>query len=370
MNVLQIANGYLSQKLYANMFSCLEKLNINNTVYVPINKKCDIIEQKTSKYKLLISPIFSDVDRILFFTKHRKMYSDLVGLVDLNSIDVIHAHTLFSGGFLAYKLNRIYGVPYIVAIRNTDINLFMKYMVHLRFIGRKILNNAQKIIFISPIYQKRFIEKYISLEDKSMIYKKSNVVPNGIDDYWLNNIYTTQRIIDSKNIKLIFVGTICTNKGILPLIKTCECLKNRGYNIQVIMIGKMENTKYQNIINKYSFIKYLGFLTKEEILRYMRESDIFILPSRTETFGLVYAEAMSQGLPVIYTRGEGFDGQFSEGEVGFSASWGNIDSIVEGILASYNNYQSISRNCINNVHKFDWNYIASSYRKMYDEITK
>jgi len=42
------------------------------------------------------------------------------------------------------------------------------------------------------------------------------------------------------------------------------------------------------------------------------------MPSITETFGLVYAEALSQGLPVLYTRGQGFDRQFEEGEVGYA----------------------------------------------------
>ncbi|HGK7332802.1 TPA: glycosyltransferase [Streptococcus suis] len=61
------------------------------------------------------------------------------------------------------------------------------------------------------------------------------------------------------------------------------------------------------------------------------------MPSFHESFGLVYAEAMSQGMPVIYTRGQGFDGQFEEGVVGFSVDCideveisNKIISIVKG----------------------------------------
>ena len=41
------------------------------------------------------------------------------------------------------------------------------------------------------------------------------------------------------------------------------------------------------------------------------------MPSRYETFGLVYGEAMSQGLPIIYSKGQGVDGYFKEGTVGY-----------------------------------------------------
>ena len=51
-----------------------------------------------------------------------------------------------------------------------------------------------------------------------------------------------------------------------------------------------------------------------------------------ETFGLVYAEAMSQGLPIIYTKGQGFDEQFDEGKVGYHADCFNIEEIVKRII--------------------------------------
>jgi glycosyltransferase involved in cell wall biosynthesis len=59
-------------------------------------------------------------------------------------------------------------------------------------------------------------------------------------------------------------------------------------------------------------------MPKEKLLNNYRNSDIFIMPSYNETFGLVYIEAMSQGLPIIYTQNEGVDGYFKEGSVGYS----------------------------------------------------
>ena len=91
------------------------------------------------------------------------------------------------------------------------------------------------------------------------------------------------------------------------------------------------------------------------------------MPSFYESFGLVYAEAMSQGLPVIYTKGQGFDKQFSDGVVGYSVNPKNIEDIKEKIADIINNYETISNNCLNYVNKFFWENISSYYKNLFEE---
>ena len=97
-------------------------------------------------------------------------------------------------------------------------------------------------------------------------------------------------------------------------------------------------------------------------------SDIFVMPSIYETFGIVYIEAMSQGLPLIYTRGQGFDGQFKEGEVGYSVQSDSPSEISERVKAILKNYDYISEKCLSNVDKFSWDRIAGDYKKLYEGI--
>ena len=87
-------------------------------------------------------------------------------------------------------------------------------------------------------------------------------------------------------------------------------------------------------------------MSKELLLSQYRQNDIFILPSKKESFGLVYAEAMSQGLPVIYTKGQGFDGQYPEGEIGYHINPNDSMDIANKILLIVGNYNVISGNCI------------------------
>jgi len=71
-------------------------------------------------------------------------------------IDIQYATTLFSDGALAYKIYNNFKIPYIVALRSTDINLFLKVRPDLYVLDKNILLNAQKNIFISPLLKKLF----------------------------------------------------------------------------------------------------------------------------------------------------------------------------------------------------------------------
>ena len=92
------------------------------------------------------------------------------------------------------------------------------------------------------------------------------------------------------------------------------------------------------------------------------------MPSRRETFGLVYVEAMSQGLPVIYTKGQGFDGHFSEGEVGYRVVYNNSKEIAHRILDIQKDYSDISKRAFTHARKFNWNDLSEEYVKIYENI--
>ena len=130
MRVLQIANGYLGNRLYQNLFSSLEKTGVENAVYVPINRKSP--EPPPAEKNVVFSRCFSDLDRLLFFSKQRKLLRDAETRFDLRGTDVVHAHTVFSGGYTALQLKERCGLPYLAAVRNTDVNVFFKRMPHLR----------------------------------------------------------------------------------------------------------------------------------------------------------------------------------------------------------------------------------------------
>lgn len=362
--VLQICSYYTGTKLYHRLFSSLSEINANESVYVFTHDYYNLLE--STNYDITISKCYNKFDRLFFHLKHIKVLKDIIIKFDINRFDILHAHSLFSNGYIAYKLNKKYNIPYIVAVRNTDVNVFFKRMICFRKLGVEILKNADKIIFISEPYKEQTISQYVPLNDKKNILLKSTVIPNGIDDFWLSNKYESRKNPEKNKLKIIYVGEINKNKNIDTTIKACKLLLTKGYDVSYTIIGKIIDKKYNKILKKYNFINYLPFCNKEELINHYRKADIFVMPSKHETFGLVYAEAMSQGLPVIYTRGQGFDKQFNEGEVGYSVLYNAAEEIAKNVINILQDYQKLSESCLSMVNKFDWARIALQYMEIYN----
>jgi len=301
-----------------------------------------------------------------------KILNDIKNKVDFKNIDLVHAHSLFSMGGIALKLKKEKNIDYIVAVRSTDVNLFFKYIFYLRGIGIQIMKEAKKIVFISPAYKEFIINRYIPCELRDYINQKSIIVPNGVNHFWLQNKYTKFECKDKKKINLIYVGDFSKNKNINASINVAKELKELGYNINFSIIGSGGNSEYKikklARINKDIVKIYARIEDREKLLNMYRKSDIFIMPSFHETFGLVYIEAMSQGLPIIYTKGQGIYGYFKDGKVGYSINPKDISDIVRKIEMIIHNYNRISKNCYNLVENFSWNKIAKIYYNIYTSV--
>lgn len=371
MKVLHVCSYYITSKLYRNLVENLEELGINQDVYIPVNSD-DLVNKfsgtDNEKTKYIYSKCFNKIDRVSFRLKNKKIYNDIKNKIDLDSIDISHAHSLFVNGYVSYKLKKEKNIDYIVAVRNTDVNTFFKKMPHLRKTGVRILENAKQIIFISSRYKDYVIDNYIPDELKKSIEEKSVVIPNGIDKFWFDNLNMKSKSIDKNNLKLIYVGKLDKNKNLDTSMKAVKKLNELGYKATLDIVGngpeldrikEVSNNEYKDMI------KLHGFMNKEEIIGLYRNSDIFIMPSKYETFGLVYIEAISQGLPVIYTRNQGFDGYFKEGEVGFSVKYDDVDEIVEKVKAIKDSKINLE-NLEGELRKsFVWENIAKTYYEIY-----
>lgn len=374
MKVLQIANDYLGTTLYVTLMNALGDVGVTNVIFVPVRsgakyrKENDGLRNDNGS-SLVISSCFNTLDRILFYSKQKKIYTGIRQTVDLNNISCVHAHTLFSAGYTAMKLKEDKNKPYIVAVRNVDVNIFFKKVKHLRNTGVEIMNQAEKVIFLSPAYKNTVLKNYVPEPLQDGIERKSLVIPNGISRFFLNNKpeAKTDNFKERKSIRIIYAGEINQNKNLTETIDACSILRTRGYSCSFTVVGNVTGRKCEKLLDE-DFITHYPRCPHEELIKHYRRSDIFVMPSHTETFGLVYAEAMSQGLPVIYTRGQGFDGHFEEGVVGYSVSDFNATELADRIEAIIDDYESISRRCIENADKFDWNTIAGLYKNIYEEM--
>lgn len=367
MNVLHININYFHAELHRELIKELNK-DVDNTVFAPCAYGAEWSVEKDEW--VVDKECFGRFDRILYFLKQSKIFNALIKSVDLSEIDLIHAYTLFSDGNVAYNAKKKYGIPYVVAIRDTDINYFLRFRKFLLPRGIKILEEAERVFFLSPAYKKMFFEKFLNEKQQRKIAQKTMIVPNGIHNYWLENTNHVHKTLKSDNkINLLTVGTLCKRKNIPMVINATNILKHRDYDIDLTVIGKKVDKDIYNCIIENAY-KHYDLMPCEQLIDFYRNADIFVLPSLTETFGLVYAEALSQSLPVIYTKNEGFDGQFSDGEIGYSVDCHDSNDIADKIEMIINNYDNIQQKCCDAAQRFRWDKISKIYVDEYMKITR
>jgi len=348
------------------MIENLNKFNLDNEVFVPVYKNNENFKDSNN---VCICKCFNKWDRVFFFYKSKKIQKAIEKQYDFSKFELIHAYTLFTDGNVAYELKKKYNIPYVVAIRNTDVNNFFKYMFFLRKHGLKIMKEASAIFFLSNSYKYEVFNKYIPKKYWMELEKKVYIIPNGIDNFWISNRYSDKNYKINNEINIIYAGRIDRNKNIETTQKALEILRKNGIKIKFFIVGKIENKKVFKSIMKYKDTKYLGEKSKEELIDIYRNNDIFVMPSISETFGVSYIEAMSQGLPVIYTKGQGFDGHFEEGFIGYSVKSKSYEDIANKIISICSRYSQISQNCLESVKKFNWEKICNDYIKIYKSLS-
>lgn len=374
--VLHITNDYSGSTVYMNLIRELDNLGVEQIVYNPIRNKKGIgknsIKFKNSSSRIIYRSILNyHIDRFFYPWKRQKILKDIQKQVDFTKIDFIHAHTWYSDGGVAYELSKKYNIPFIVAIRSTDINLFQRKLKYLRPYGRRILREAQKVILISASYKEKVFSQNSLKSILSQLKLKTLIIPNGVDPFWIEKAVEKKKFESKEKLNILYLGTFIKRKKVLILQNAVLELSKKHDNIQfhlhLVGGGGKDETEILKKVEQYPQIyTYHGKVYDKEKLKFIFQScDIFAMPSINETFGLVYIEALLQGLFVLYTKDEGIDSFYQEriGEkVNKQSDEIEIQDALLKMIKNYNNYQIPTRKLIKN---HDWKLIARKYKEIY-----
>ena len=363
LNILHLASYFSGvSKVYEHLFQATDKLGHTQFVYVPyrVLKKEKDIRFSIPESKVFLRPIYNKFSRVAYFYKLNKAYKDIIKQLPVTEMDITHAHTWFTDGGLAYRLYKEHNKPYVVTIRSTDLSAFAKYFYHTQKYARNILLNAKKIVFLSKAYQDRvlhlpFIKKYAQI-----IEGKSIIIPNGVDDFWIENNQQRKKALSEK-VKLIYIGSFIDRKNLVRLIEACVLLNKKGYGLHLDLVGGSPtySDELKELINTSSSVNFLGRVTdKNKLAELIRKSDVFVMPSYNETFGLVYIEALSQGIPVLYTQNDGIDGLYDSENIGEAVDAFDVEDIMKKLSGLIKNYEQYDFNPETIVKNHNWNLIV------------
>lgn len=364
--VLHVCNDFTFSKVHSNLYRELDAQGVKQTVFVPLRKEAPEDNRFDGKNTTFVfAHILKRLHRLFFFHKIEKTVREIEKTVDLNQISCIHATTLFSDGMVARELHCKYGIPYIVAVRNCDVNAFLRYLPHLWWVHRAVMETTDKVIFITPNLQKRLLKHPTLYKMREQVSEKSIVIPNGINEFWLNNIQTENTAHPHH---LLYAGNFTRNKNLPRLIHALQKLRTELPDLHLDVAGDGGNDQDRVLALMHrnaDWITYHGKITDlEEMKTLYRANHIFAMPSKSETFGLVYLEAMTQGLSVLWTKGEAIDGMFPEtiGESVNPLSESDITTKLRNLLTNSEHYKTLSPSTFDT---FRWNAIAKQYVDLY-----
>lgn len=383
MIILHVANSYGGTAVYTNLYTAIDlNTDVTQWVYVPLNSRNHdrvgnkMIDFRNEGSKIHYSTLLKPYHRYLYAMKIHTIVKDIERTFDINKVDVIHAGTMCLDGAVAYELSKKYHIPYVVSVRYTDTSYYqLKWR---RSYFTRIMLHASKVIFISPKFKDVFLQTHVPENAREKILPQIMVIPNGIEKTFLENKSTEHKTF-ADELNMIFVAAFYKGKGLVETIEAIEKLRDKGYKITLNAIGKglpnrPQDAEYIAQVDALAagkdWIKTQPFMKQGEIVREMRKANAFIMVSKPETFGLVYVEALSQHLPIIYAQGQGFDGFYPDGFVGYPAIAGNTESIAEKIESLIKNYPAISKNVesLELDKDFEWNNIAKKYISIYYSI--
>ena len=256
--------------------------------------------------------------------------------------DIVIAH-MPSGLIFANRLR----FDFCAGVHASDIEVLTNpiYKIYFKQELEKAYRNANKIACRSFVLKEKFLKLYPEFTPKTF------VVPSGVGV----EVNIIKKELASKDkLKVLTCGQFIKRKNIDKVIIACESFNN--IELTVIGSGPLEN-KLRKISHRCVFT---GQLKHEEVLKKMRESDIFILPSVNETFGMVYLEAMASGCITVCTKGDGVDGIIRDGENGFTTETDKVKETLRKII-DYPDKAKIVENTYNTVLMYNDKRMAENY---------
>lgn len=308
-----------------------------------------------------------------------KRIKDIAGIVQEIKPDICHIHGTGVFSYALYKelkasspimltVHGLLGVEKKKALRDHfSFKLLYQYITQNRC-ERRLLS-AQNTIIVDTEYVADAIRRYHLLRTPRMV-----IIPQGINE----DFYTLACSPTSKTV--LSIGSISKRKGhhllIQAFCKAAEELKD----INLVICGAMADRSYFHFLQSLSEsthcrdrITIKADLQKEDILEYYRNAHVFALHTQEESQGIVYAEAMAAGLPIVSTRVGGVPFVVTDGESGYLTDYGDVEGFAQALARVFSlgkEWNAMSDKCKRFSRKYSWSKIAEKIEAEYLLIIK
>ena len=298
--------------------------------------------------------------------------SKLVDMVKLYKIELLHVHYAIPhayAGYMAKQMLKDEGIliPMVTTLHGTDITLVGNHP----FYKTAVSFSINKSDFVTSVSQSLKDATYELLNIKNEIH----VIPNFIEvDKDRDAVFNTcQRSVMAKpNERIIsHVSNFRKVKRIPDVIKIFYKIQQK-IPAKLMMVGDgPEKEAAEKLCSDLKILDKVIFLgNSNEVDKILSYSDLFLLPSETESFGLAALEAMAWSVPVISSNSGGLSEVNFNGISGYLSAIGNIDEMAENALKILQNDETLNRfreNALDVAKKFDIKNILPLYEAIYQK---
>ena len=291
-------------------------------------------------------------------------------VVNLYKLDLLHAHYAIPYAYAAFTAKQMLkeegkDIPLVTTLHGTDITLVGQHPSYKHAVEFSI-NQSDAITSVSESLKKDTLQFF-------NIKKEIQVITNFIDNsvFIKKSDCERKQFADSDEKILIHVSNLRPVKRVEEVL---EIFKNvqKKINSKLVIIGEGPDMEKVNqfleenpdLINK---VRLLGKVN--DLYRILQLSDVFLLPSEQESFGLAALEAMAAETPVISSNAGGIPEVNIQGETGFLAEIGNVEAMSNytiKLLSDEKLLVQLKKNAKEQALRFDLKNILPIYEKMYE----
>ena len=297
--------------------------------------------------------------------------SKLVDMVKLHQIELLHVHYAIPHAYAAYMAKKMLqdqgiNLPIVTTLHGTDITLVGSHPFYKSAVAFSI-NHSDCVTSVSESLKKDTLDLFD-------IRKEIMVIPNFVDfeKHSSHNEDCERHVIAPAHERIIsHVSNFRSVKRILDVIRVFEKIV-KEVPAKLIMVGEgPDKQAAMDYCQEHGIADSVKFIGKSnQVFEVLCYSDLFILPSETESFGLAALEAMMMRVPVISTNTGGLSEVNVEGKTGYLFDVGDVKAMAEKSIALLQDevlLEEFKNNAQKEARKFDLNQIVGRYVAVYQQ---
>ena len=299
----------------------------------------------------------------LYFLAAKRGFEKLLSI--WGKPDVIHAHVVLPAGWAASILGRQYQVPVVLTEHSGPFSMHLRSKGQ-KYLVRKTLDHVDRVLAVSPTLEREIRSFYQESEIR--------VVGNIIRTDFFSPLNGTPEMRGPRKVRFFSAALLNKRKGIHYLIEAMHLLAGWGVTSIELIIGgdgpaRHELEKMAKDLGIADRCSFLGMLTPLEVRNWIRQCDVFVLPSLGETFGIVLGQAMACGKPVIATRCGGPEFVVTE-ETGLLVEGANASALAEAMHQFVTGKATFDPGLIRKsiINRFGENTFLRKISKVYEEV--